>query len=202
VSSGGLTANTTSYTFTSQNIGTADASRRVVIALAARDTSAQPTSVTVGGTSLTSHASRTSTHVVSIWSAVIATGSTANVVVTFASANTFCGIGVWALYGKSYTGNSANGGNSSGNITMNLTTTSGDFCIGIVAYAVAASVPTGSITWSAATERYDAEVDGRFRNHSGADLIASGSSANFNLTIASPDAATAGAGAGVCAGFS
>lgn len=179
VSTNGSASNTTTYTFTSQAIGTPAAGRRVVVAVANRDTSAVPSSVTVDGVGLTMDASKVITSVASVWSGVIPTGSTANIVVTYASSNTYCGIGVWETSGAPVaTGVS---GASSATPTVSVATTAGDFVVGVLAYRVSVAGP--SIAWNAATERYDDAVDGSVRQHSGADLVASGASVDMGSVI-------------------
>ncbi len=180
VSTNSSTLNTTTYTFTSQSIGTADSQRRVIVTVAGRDTAATPTSVTVGGTGLTLDLTEVNTPVASIWSGVIATGATANVVVTYAAANTYCGLGVWAVYNKAPVATAESTANSA-TPAATITTVSGDFCVATCAYR--ATVTTPSMAWNAATERFDGPGDGATRMFAGADLVASGTSTDMGGTI-------------------
>ncbi len=188
VSSASSTNNATTYTFTSQPIGTAAANRRVVVGVAGRDTAAFPTSVTVGGTGLTMDEGETNTPVCTIWSGVIATGGTATIVVTYAVANTYCGIGVWDVYGKSAAATAKNTSNSTTPVAT-ITTVAGDFCVGMLAYRINSGT-TPAFTWTAANERFDAAGDGAVRMFAGADLVASGTSTAMGGTITNPFSTT------------
>ncbi len=179
VSTNGSLSNATVYTFVAQAIGTPAANRRVVVGIANRDIAAVPSSVTVGGVALTMDESKVLTQVASQWSGVIPTGSTADIVVTYAAANTYCGIGVWETNGSPVaTGVS---GASGANPVVSVATAPGDFVVGVTAYRVSVLGP--SVAWNVATERYDAAVDGAVRQHSGADLIAAGASVDMGSTI-------------------
>lgn len=176
----GSTANSSTYTFTSQPLGAAAAGRRIVIGVATRATSQSVSSVTVGGVSLSRDAFTNVTHNAEIWSGVVASGTTGDVVVSMSVADSYCGVGVWSLTGGAATGNTATASNT-GTPALTVTTLSGDFVVGVLAYEVTSAGP--SVAWTAASERYDTDIDGRLRQHSGADLVASGASTDMGATI-------------------
>jgi len=91
------------YTFTSQNIGTASSDRYIVIAITGGNGSTTNiTGVTIGGNAMTKengNASAAGT-VSAIYRLLVTTGTSATVVVTFSSAVTlFCCINMYALTG-------------------------------------------------------------------------------------------------------
>jgi len=167
-------ADLTTYTFSSQPIGTASATRRVVVGVTSRSTNVS--SITIGGVSATlDNDYAFSSNRATIASAVVPTGTTANVVVTFAAATTRCGLGVWTLNSGSPTGQTGTGNGTAPSATV--TTTTGDVVI-------AASIENGTVgstaTWTGATERYDQTVESDL-GHTGADTVASGSSTNVSI---------------------
>lgn len=139
-----------------------------MVGVANRDVSTYPSSVTVDGVPLTMDGSKVNTQTASIWSAVIPTGTTGTIVVTYAGTQTYCGIGIWETNGSPV--NTATNGSNTANPACALTTAAGDFCIGVLAYRV--SVSGDNFAWNTATERYDGPVDGAVRQHSGADTFA------------------------------
>ncbi len=180
VSTNSSAANASSYTFSAQAIGVAAANRRVIVGIATRDITALPTSVTVGGTSLTLDIDETNTPVASIWSGVITTGTTANIVLTYSSAQTYAGIGVWTVYGKSAAATAESTANTA-TPTATITTVAGDFCVAMLAYRC--TVTTPGMGWTTATERFDGPGDGAVRMFAGADRVASGTSTDMGGTI-------------------
>jgi hypothetical protein len=165
-------ADLTTYTFASQPIGTASATRRVIVSISTNSTRTI-SSVTIGGVSATIDATNTlsGTGHVAIASAVVPTGTTASVVVTLDSAGLGMGIGVWTLVGASPTGMVATGNGDPTNLTV--TTTAGDV---VIAYAFTSGVGTALFAWSVASERFEEDVYSTTTTHSGADATAVGSS--------------------------
>lgn len=174
------TANAASYTFASQPIGSESATRRVVVGVASRVASQSVSSVTVGGVSLSRDGSTNVTHNAEIWSGVVASGTTGDVVVTFAVSDSYCGIGVWTLDAGSPTGNTATASNT-GTPALTVATATGDFVVGVLAYEVTTAGP--SVAWTVASERYDTDIDTRIRQHSGADFVAVGASVDMGASI-------------------
>ena len=96
----------TAYTFSSHDIGEAASNRKIILAIGnAHSTAVAVTAVTVGGisgTEVISQASNNNAFRTQIWQVdEVASGTSADIVVTFASSTDCCGIGVWAAYGAS-----------------------------------------------------------------------------------------------------
>jgi len=96
--------NLTTYTFSNHSIGTASATRKVVVCIAGNGTAAgrSVSSVTVGGASATElidYQNPTGTDQVSaMYQIDVSSGTTANIVVTFNDTMADMGIGVFAVY--------------------------------------------------------------------------------------------------------
>jgi len=165
-------ADLTTYTFSSQPIGTASGTRRVVVSIGTNSTRTI-SSVTIGGVSATVNATNTlsGTAHVALASAVVPTGTTADVVVTLDAAGLGMGIGVWTLTSGAATGQTASGNGDPTNLTV--TTTAGDI---VIAYAFTSGITTALFVWSVATERFEEDVYSTTTTHSGADAVAVGSS--------------------------
>lgn len=97
------TANRTIYTFASQNLGTADADRYIIVGIQSRLSAGPHTvsSVTVGGVSATPvvTADRGTNSRGSIYIAAVPTGTTGDVVVTLSTGILRCGIALWRAVG-------------------------------------------------------------------------------------------------------
>lgn len=165
---------TTTFTFTSKAIGTADPTRLVIVGLSYIDTAARTATVTVGGTSATeiaACANRTtsggSTEVeVRFFAVSVATGTTANIVVTISGAGARgCYIGVWAAYDLLSTTAVATSTSTSGtsSISLNLNVSDSGLVFGYTFFNAA-------VTWTGLTEDFDAAIAGL--RHSGASYNA------------------------------
>src|SRR5690349_19922485 len=103
-SSAGNSSTLTTYTFSSQAIGTAAPTRRVLVGLYSGNTTALRTisSVTIGGSAASLLAQDTHSSTIFINEAFywlsVPTGTTANVVLTFSGSQLQAGIAVWAVY--------------------------------------------------------------------------------------------------------
>jgi hypothetical protein len=106
------TRNQSSYSFSSQSIGTAATGRIIVVgASTAGGSTLAPaiTSVTIAGNAA-AEAIQVATGIVSgnvarggLYALQVNTGTTATIVVTFSGNVSRCGIGVWAIYGAGST---------------------------------------------------------------------------------------------------
>lgn len=189
-----------SFTFSGSSIGSPDTDR--VIALTVNyweyDTSVQLNSVTVGGVSLTQVVGNFGTYYgasgslgyAAIWSGVVPTGSTANIVLQFSrTIERGCDIGVWAIYNASGATSvpfpvvASGSGNTAFNISKNVS--SNDF--GIVA-ASGFYGTSAAFSYANATERYDIarQLSGdpayTFAR-SGADFVADSTQSPRTVTI-------------------
>ena len=100
--SAAFTAGNTVFTYASAPIGTAATNRLVVVVVAYRcnDFTKILSTVTIGGISAVKQATSGGGDPVSIWSAIVPTGTTASVVATFATAvNTGVAISVYTIQG-------------------------------------------------------------------------------------------------------
>lgn len=165
----------TSYTFAAQAIGAAAANRRAIVAFGYAATGTPlPSSVTIGGVAATLDADSgalVGNRRVAIYSAIVPTGTTADVVLTFPSTVARLGMGLWTIGGNP-TGQS----NSQPNIdsgTLTVTTVAGDY---VVACGYISQTVSLSVNWTGATERFDANVEGTTDDFSGADVQAAGTS--------------------------
>lgn len=174
----------TSYTFTSVPLGTASASRRAIVWINLAALNIPITGVTIDGVAATmdwDSGNTLSNRRGYLWSAVVPTGTSGDIVVTFSGNCSRIGIGVWTIPSGSFVGQvSATNTTLSG--TLNLTTVAGDYCI-----AGAMSTGTGgtiSCAWTGAvTERYDQTYEGTINAHTGADVVASGTTTSATYTF-------------------
>lgn len=98
--------NQTVYTFSNVAIGQPAEDRRIIVAIHSVQTSESSiSSVTIGGVSATIHlnvnsVSTTNDTDVAIASALVPSGTTADIVVTHSAARNMCFVGAWSLYGE------------------------------------------------------------------------------------------------------
>lgn len=164
VSSNSSSTDATSYTFTSQSIGTASATRIVVVAVYCRSTSAGSniSSVTIGGNAMTSRVSVGNSNTsggqsrVALFTYPLTTGTTATIVVNYSTTSARCGIAVYNLFdATSETPVVTNTSNGSATLTLSSNTVSGD--VGIGAGNSSTTGPTFS--WTGLTEDSDFTVE-------------------------------------------
>lgn len=174
----------TTYTVTAAALGTAATDRRIIVAIAGANSTRTISSVTVGGVSATINIQSTASadnNVVAIATALVPTGTTGDIVVTYSGSQAAHQVGWWSATGLTSNVAIATGSNAladagqSGTIT--LTSVAGGFFIG-----VAGSSGTGTTTWTNATERYDFSAA---RSSSGADALTTGTSIAVTATLAS-----------------
>lgn len=160
-------ANASSYTFSSSSIGTADADRTVIVAVASRKSGATTTisSVTVGGVAATevAQASNTisNTNVAGLYAIDVAAGTTADIVVTFGATMLRAGIGVYRCTGISTTANNTDTSTAS-DLAGSVTRTS----VGVVV-GVATDARTSAV-WAGITEDFDATIGAESSQFTGA----------------------------------
>lgn len=153
-------SDSSTYTFTSQNIGTASSDRYIVGVIGSRKSgaSATITSATIGGIDaivvLNSPFTGTSTGYTGIIIAPVPTGTTATVVINFSGTMVRCTLGLYALTNINPTAfdtGSAGGTSLSGSV---------DVRAGGVTIGVAANSINTAVTWSSLTEDYDDNTTG------------------------------------------
>jgi hypothetical protein len=160
----GIGVSAPSNTFTSMALGDADTNRHIIVVVST-DRGASDrvvSSVSIGGTSAAKQAEADSgvgaqTNSVSIWSAIVPTGTTADIEVTYTGLVTRSVCAVYAAY-RSDTTITTN--STSSDITEPLSVSSfdaGDYCVAAVISGVSDLSVTPTISWTGITE--DAEED-------------------------------------------
>lgn len=154
-------------------IGTASATRKVVVGAACVGSAASARSVssmTIGGVSATyvigqSDALGSQQYRVEIWQATVPTGTTGDIVTTWNANVAQHGIGVYAIYDAASAAHDTGGSTASPmSDTLNIPANG-------VAVGVAGSNGGATFTWTNLTEAYDAEMKttgGTNQNHTGA----------------------------------
>lgn len=166
----------TSYTFPAVPIGNANSTRRVIIWVTIAALSITITSATIGGVTATVDWDSTNTGSNRrgyFISAVVPSGTTADVIINFGGTVSRIGIGVWTIPSGSYAGVIDSRITTTGSATLTVTTVVGDYCIaGGMATGTSGS---GAFTWSGSVaEQYDEQYEGTINVHSGADCVATG----------------------------
>lgn len=168
------------HTFTAEPIGTAASDRFVVVEVDHRTNGASPsggvTAMTIGGISAAllsdgvhSASIVSGRNAASMWGALVPSGTTANIVITFAEAQAQIGIGVWALTGAGTSPVPSDVDTANANNIAALTVpASGAAIIG------AHNGSGNSITFTNATGRYNASVGGGAIRSAGADTTTAG----------------------------
>lgn len=156
--------NLTSYTFTAVPISTASAYRRVLVLINGTGSASGRTlsSVTIGGVTATSHVINVSSSTYSsrMVSALVPTGTTADIVITYSGSMNDCSIGVWALYNVA----------STPRLTAKPNTTTYNYTLNLIPndITILAQWDTSTaITWTNATRDFNA-IGGSGENYSGA----------------------------------
>jgi len=162
------------YTYTSVDIGQADASRRVIVGATGQGAAARTIqSITVGGVAATEVVYVAgSTRSAAIWVAHVPVGATTDIEVVWNQSPARCSIGVWTATGLTSSAAIDTDSGTGNPASATLDTAPGGFAIAMYGNANA-----GTVAWTNATERFDASVEGD--TSSGADAATSGS----NLTL-------------------
>jgi hypothetical protein len=185
-----------SYTFSSLNIGTAASGRDVIVCVDGIGGASAPlvNSVTVGGSSLTEIVERTTTtnraSTTAIYKGGIPSGTTADIVVTFASATIFgCGIVVFSATGIASAATDTQTAIASGaSINVSLTVPSGGVAFGVSSTNAAGG---GFVSWTNLTEAADFNIATNDAMSAASSTTASGSvSITATFVTISSDSAT------------
>lgn len=169
LTSGVDTSNLTTYTYSAVAIGTAHFNRHIAVAVLFDDTGDYPpVSVTIGGVSATLVIQRSS--LIALYIAKVPTGTTADIVVTYATAALRSAIGVWRLDGLASA--AAHATNSNSFVSSSLQTLSLDVPSGgaVIAAALGDGLDVVSFVWPNMTENYDTTVESA-RIWSGASTV-------------------------------
>lgn len=177
------TSDTNSYTFASQNLGTADAGRYIIVSIISRKatTSATISSVTIGGVSatITKQVTNTAsnTNVAGIAIANVPTGATGDIVVTLSATMLRCAIGVYRA-----TGLASVTAYDSDSSTATDPSVSLDVPIGFAVGVGLSAVSGGSASWTGLTENFDASLE-TYVNYTGASSEFASSESGRTITI-------------------
>lgn len=162
------TANATTYTFSAQNLGTADADRYIIVCASGRSNATGRTisTITIGGVSATIVCSATrddggiNSIAIAIAIAAVPTGTTGDIVVTYSGSMLRSAI-------QAYRAVDINSATPTDTVTSNTGTTAtsagaldvaaGGFAIGCCTFAYATSATSSS--WSELTEDHDVVVE-------------------------------------------
>jgi len=169
----GSAADLTIYTFSSVAIGPADGKRAVIVGVCTRDLSSTAdigVTVTVGGITATEVITAVSTadsgrNEAALYLAIVPSGTSADVVITYNRATDRCGIAVWSAYNLNSivaTDTATSTGLSSQ--TLDVDVQADGFAIG---YSYANNTPAW--TWTGLTERFETVVEVALLE-SGADI--------------------------------
>lgn len=171
------TGTSSSYTFTSQNLGTAAASREVVVAVSHNHTAARVvTGVTVAGitASLVVQDSVSTQVGVALWKASVPSGATGNVVVTLNGVTDAVYIALWHVTGG-ISGQTTSSNQNSVGFTIAATVTGVTNGVVIAALNWRDGASGRSVTWTGVTERYDARSPSANMDTSGGESTTVGS---------------------------
>jgi hypothetical protein len=152
------TSDTTTYTFSSASLGAAHDDRMIIVGIHSRKAGAVSSisSVSVGGVSATivlqNWNTITNSNVAAIAIAAVPTGTTGDIVVTFADTMLRCAVGIWRAFGIELTAYDSDSSDAS-DPTVNLDVPAG-FVI-----AVATTNASTSTTWTGVTENYDTVLE-------------------------------------------
>lgn len=154
------TSDSSSYTFSSVNFGTADSNRYIIIGIASRKsgTTTSISSVTIGGVSATITKQQvnnaTNTNVSGIAIANVPTGTSGNIVVTFADTMLRCAITVYRTVGLTSKTAYDSDSSTASAPSVSLDVPTNGFAIGIGLTAASTSA-----TWTGLTEDSDATLE-------------------------------------------
>lgn len=176
------------YTFAATNIGTPTPTRRVIVAVSTSSARVIDTA-TIGGIDATIDGAHAVSGTASLTfiSAIVPTGTTADIVVNLDTTTSALGmgIGVWAYDGVAPSGQVATGSGDPAGLT--IATTAGDIVLG---YAFTTGHSTATFAWSNLVERFEQDVYSATTTHSGADGVATGTS--LAVSVDPINATTAG----------
>ena len=160
----------TTYTFSSQNIGTAAESRHVIVSVSSLADglgSTSISSITIGGVAATVVVSQASGDggFAGLAIAAVPTGTTADVVVTMSNLQGRMAVGIWAAYDLASATPVDTAASTADPASLNVDVQAGDVLV-----AAIYNNTNATATWTGATERFDDLVEGA--EYSGADYTA------------------------------
>lgn len=175
------TTNTSTYTFSGQDIGTAASSRMVVVAAHSRSSASRTlNTVTIGGVSATEAIQlQSGTNQLAIFYASVPTGATGDIVLTYSGTILRAAIGVWAVYDLQSTTPTDTGSSTAASPSPNIDVSA--YGVMVACSVVQDGSTTRTATWTGVSEQYDNRVETQI-NCSGGDYTAGGT-AEVNRTV-------------------
>ncbi len=162
------TAGASSYSFTSQPIGAAQADRYVIVGIGWANLGPSITSVTIGGVAATQVALNANANGSSaLYIALVPTGTTATIAINFSSTTLLhCGIAIWSATGLTST-TPVSFGNSSASATPSvaLTTVEGGFAIAYAHVGSNVNYSNTTVSWSGVVADFPGNVITNNRPH-------------------------------------
>ncbi len=173
------TTNTSSYTFSASDIGTANTSRLVVVQVHGQaSTGTRSVSfLNINSISAIGYQNTARLYHNSLWALAVPTGTTASITVIFSGTMLNCLIAVYALYDL----NSSNPVDSQATTATNATTislTTSARQKGIVIGGITGAA-NATTTWTGVTERYDTNVESTVR--SGGESVIATTNASYSV---------------------
>ena len=166
------TGTTTPHTFSGVSLGAESGTRRVIVGIAAGEpggTVGAITGVTIGGVSATQITTSAQTEVsIDLWIALVPSGTTGDVVVSFSGSINQLGLSVWNSRGLLSNTPIDTGTSLADPSTDTLSTVNGGFCVAVMVTDSAA----GNISWTNVTERFESAMISE--EHSGGDATTTG----------------------------
>jgi hypothetical protein len=156
-------SNTSSYNFTGQSFGVADASRRIIVGCSGFGSGGANSisSVTIAGGAASQIAATLGNGQISVqlWMAAVPTGTSGDVVVNWNTGAFDCGISIWRLVGANPTPTGTNSDNtvSSNALSADLTIPVGGGGIGYVSHDGSSA---RTCTWTNLSENNDGVIEG------------------------------------------
>lgn len=175
----------TTYTFSSQNLGTAASDRYIVVAVGWRKSGSAPSlsSVSVGGVSATSvvnYKSGTTTATgAAIFIAAVPTGTSGDVVITFSADSASCGIALYRVTGLTDTTPIETATSNANPRAVTLNGVEGGFIIAVDYNNVSGASTT---TFSGLTEDYDVDAISNAHHFAGASSSYSDVTLDIDIT--------------------
>jgi hypothetical protein len=185
-----LTTVVNPYTFSGVAIGTAAADRKIVVVT---DTAgggggtAGVSTLTIGGSTATQLvAVSTSDNTTSeIWALNnVSSGTTADIIITWNTTRSRCGIGVWAVYAAADTASDtvSIGNDPDANISTTALAIPANG-VAIAGHILNKGAPAATVTWSGLTERYDAAVGNSSDSGASKEVSAAEPAPTITVTI-------------------
>ena len=176
------------YTFSSQNFGTADSTRIIIVGASGRGgTSPEIINVTVAGINTTQVVkTELSSNSIGMYQLALPTGTTGDVVVTWDEALVRAGIGVWALYDSNGTVRDTDSDINADPIQLTLDIPEGGAVVG---YAIDDDGNDAVVNWSGITSDFNATI-GAATEHGGASDNFSSQKTGFIINATSVNGAS------------